>query len=643
MKIKSVRIENFRSFRDETISVNPYSCFVGPNGAGKSTILTALNVLFREQANSVTDPTKLADEDYFCRDTSMPARITATFCDLSEEAKADLADYVRQDELVVTAEACFDDNSRCGVVKHFGQRLGMEPFCPFFDAAKRGDAAAVLAGIYDELRSKYKDLPPARSKDERAAALRAFEATHPGDCVLIPSEDNFYGFNSTGKLAKYVQWVYVPAVKDALDEQQDSKNTALGKLISRTIRSRLNLEGELADLKADTVTKYQEHLDRQKVVLGELSTSLQRTLADWAHPDVRLELQWVSDPNKAVVLQPPVAGIRTGEGSFVGSISRMGHGLQRSYLLALLHELAGADANGAPTLILGCEEPELYQHPPQARHLAEVFSSLADANNQILVTTHSPYFVRGNGFESVRLVRRTGSPSASVVRWLTFEAMRQRIQSAMATDKYRDVSGMVAKIHQALRPVLAEMFFAGIPVLVEGPEDVSYITTVLHRNDIWSDFRRLGCHLVPVNGKNQLVQPLAMAIELGIPVFVVFDADGDVCDEGRRNGHKIHNRALFSLLGSDAGPFPQATVWGDNYAIWPTNLADVVKGDLSTGVHTRLTNQARAHYGFEQGLNKDDLFIAEWLSAAYESGYKTASMDNLCDKILGFARKKAGV
>jgi predicted ATP-dependent endonuclease of OLD family len=45
MKIESVRIKNFRSFADETIPFNDYTCLVGPNGAGKSTIPCALILL----------------------------------------------------------------------------------------------------------------------------------------------------------------------------------------------------------------------------------------------------------------------------------------------------------------------------------------------------------------------------------------------------------------------------------------------------------------------------------------------------------------------------------------------------------------------------------------------------------------------
>jgi len=39
MKLESVRIQNFRSFKDETINFDNYNCFVGPNGAGKSTVM----------------------------------------------------------------------------------------------------------------------------------------------------------------------------------------------------------------------------------------------------------------------------------------------------------------------------------------------------------------------------------------------------------------------------------------------------------------------------------------------------------------------------------------------------------------------------------------------------------------------------
>lgn len=637
MRVKTIQIENFRSFLGETIHLNRYSCFVGPNGAGKSNVLAALNVFFQERGSSVTDVSKLVDEDYFGKNTANSIRITLTFCDLSANAEAELATYVRQEELVVTAEALFDEATGFGQVRHFGHRLGMEAFRPFFDAVKVGARAPDLNTIYNGLREEFEDLPTARSKDDKADALRAYESDHADQCVLIASEDDFYGINSTGKLAAFVQWVFVPAVKDASDEGQEAKNTALGKLIARAVRTRTNFDAELEALKSDTLEKYRELLDRNQASLTELSHALQRRLESWAHGNVRLDMEWVSDPAKSVVLQQPVAGIKTGEGDFLGSLARMGHGLQRSYLLALLQELANSEAQDAPTLILGVEEPELYQHPPQARHLADVFSELATGNNQVLVTTHSPLFVSGNGFENTRLVRAPSDGVGSKVKALRFENLCGRIRDALGQDQQRRIEGLVAKIHQALQPGIAEMFFARVPVLVEGLEDVSYITTELHLSEQWSDFRRLGCHLIPVNGKDKLIQPLAIAVELGLPVYTVFDADGDTQRADHLAKHERDNRALISLLGATHAPFPTTNVIEANHAIWPTNLGTVVKADFGEN-YDRFAEAARVSYAHEGGLEKHDLFIAEWVSAGRNENVASQTLQSLCTAILSFAR-----
>jgi putative ATP-dependent endonuclease of the OLD family len=637
VKIRKIRIENFRCFHDETIDLNRYSCFVGPNGAGKSTVLAALNVFFQERSGSATDITRLADEDYFSKSTRDPVRITLTFDELGQAALAELAAYARQGELVVTAEAIFDAATGHGAVRHFGQRLGMHAFRPFFDAEKAGAKAGELAPIYDDLRTQFGELPNARSKDDKAQALRDYEAAHPDQCVLIPSADDFYGVNSTGKLSPYVQWVYVPAVKDAGEESQEAKNTALGKLVARAVRTRTNFDAELETLKAETLTRYRELLARNQASLTEISQALQRRLESWAHPNVRLGMEWLSDPVKSVVVQPPVVGIKTGEGDFLGSLARMGHGLQRSYLLALLQELASSEAPDAPTLILGCEEPELYQHPPQARHLADVFTELATGNNQILVTTHSPLFVSGDGFENTRLVRRPADNAGAEVKALTFAGLCERIRIALREDPQLPVDGLVAKIHQALRPGISEMFFARVPVLVEGLEDASYITTELHLSGEWSEFRRLGCHLVPVNGKDKLIQPLAIAKELGLPVFVVFDADGDTVRQDHRVKHERDNRALISLLDQGYAPFPVQSVYGANHCIFQSNVGEAVRADFGPN-YDGLVNAARLRYAQEGGLEKHDLFIADWLAAARQAGLQSPTLRQLCTAILAFAR-----
>src|SRR5437879_2117643 len=111
MKIESVRIKNFRSFADVTIPFNDYTCLVGPNGAGKSTVLCALNVFFRETENVSTDLIQLSAEDFHQKNTNEAIEITVTFKDLTDEAEKDFSDYYRQNQLVVSAVATFDENT----------------------------------------------------------------------------------------------------------------------------------------------------------------------------------------------------------------------------------------------------------------------------------------------------------------------------------------------------------------------------------------------------------------------------------------------------------------------------------------------------------------------------------------------------
>lgn len=100
MKIKSVRIQNFRSFDDITIPFNNYACFVGPNGAGKSTVLTALNVFFREYENYPTDLSQLDIEDFHCRNTDNPIRLQSRSPNLTRRLRRIFRTIIDKDYLL---------------------------------------------------------------------------------------------------------------------------------------------------------------------------------------------------------------------------------------------------------------------------------------------------------------------------------------------------------------------------------------------------------------------------------------------------------------------------------------------------------------------------------------------------------------
>ena len=636
MRIHSVRIENFRSFKDERVLFNDYACLVGPNGAGKSNVLTALNVFFRESDGTPTDLGKLDQEDFHYKNTDNPIKITVTFTDLSEEAKEDFSDYVRQDLLVVSAEATFDKAAGEAEVKQYGQRLGMRAFVPFFQAESEGAKVPELKKIYMGFQDIHKGLPAPGTKAAMIKALQEYEKQRPADCELISSNDQFYGFSrGIDRLEKYIQWVYVPAVKDATSEQVESRNSALGKLLARTVRSKINFDESVHELRVGVQEQYQELLDGNQDVLNEISESLQARLAEWAHPDARLRLQWKQDPGKSVRVEEPWAHILAGEGDFEGELARFGHGLQRSYILALLQELSGTADNKGPTLILACEEPELYQHPPQARHLASVLNNLSRQNSQVIISTHNPLFVSGKGFEDVRMIRKKEGGSSSLVYHMSFDSITSAVADATGKAPAR-VKGTLARIHQTLQPALNEMFFTQRLILVEGLEDKAYLQSYFDLLNKSDEFRRLGCHIVPANGKSELLRPLVISKHMKIPTYLVFDADtGKNGSSGRRAMHENDNKALLKLLGETEGDvFPDNTIWGKGFTIWPSDIGTVVKEEIGAEDWQRYTDRAYQHYGQVGGLKKNSLHIGASLAFAWDDGKRSESLERLCREIL---------
>ncbi len=370
----------------------------------------------------------------------------------------------------------------------------------------------------------------------------------------------------------------------------------------------------------------------QQEALTDLSKTLSRRVAEWSHPDATVRLEWHQDPERAVRIEDPIARMLAGDRDFEGNLARFGHGLQRSYLLALLHELASSDDAAAPTLVLGCEEPELYQHPPQARHLAHILRQLAEGNAQILVSTHSPLFVSGEVFEDVRMVRRGASPSGSSVAAVTLKEIADAEAQASGKPPLRP-SGMLAKLHQALQPVLNEMFFSSQLVLVEGPEDVAYLTTALHYLNLWEEIRRRGAQIIYANGKSEMLRPLLIARCMNIPTFVLFDADTDARAD-RWPQHEAENKALLTALGvTPVEPKPTAVLWGQNFVVWPTQLCEIVADEIGRDVWDAKRAEADRHYSQAGNLGKNTLHVAFTLLKCFEAGKSSASLERLCKAV----------
>ena len=471
-------------------------------------------------------------------------------------------------------------------------------------------------------------------------ALRKYEEEHPKLCEPLESNDQFYGWSKGANLLEqHCQWVYIPAVKDPTEEQQEGKNTALGTLLQRTIRSKVDFKGLLEDLRRETGQKYQELLDGQQDILLGIGKTIQEKLRAWSHPGARVELLWHYDDSKSVSVADPMARAKIGEGDFLGEMVRLGHGMQRSFIVALLQVLSSTHEGEQPTLILGFEEPELYQHPPQARHLSSLLDELTKSDTQIIVTTHSPYFISAKGFESVRMTRSAGPHGKTVVTHLTYKTLSANLSKALATAPPPPTSIMAA-VEQIMRPSQNELFFSQVPVLVEGSEDIAFLSTHLHLSGKWSEFRRCGCHFIECGGKTNLSRPLAIAKGLGIPAYVVFDADCDKAVGRDKSKHETDNQCILNLCNLNADPLPDSAYFSESMVMWCNRIHDEIKDEIGAEKWDNAEMKARQDHALSDGVrHKNPLIISATLEQLWEEGIKSNLLEKLCEGLLEHARK----
>jgi hypothetical protein len=154
-----------------------------------------------------------------------------------------------------------------------------------------------------------------------------------------------------------------------------------------------------------------------------------------------------------------------------------------------------------------------------------------------------------------------------------------------------------------------------------------------------NEFRHHGCHIVPVEGKNKLIKPLAMAKLLDIPTMVIYDSDTDKTTEHEMSKHKKDNKAILALKGcSDEIEWPDKTIIRDGLTAWQTNLTVEIMNELGASLKKH-EDAAALHYGNAGGLKKNPLAIAKTLELAWDDGIKSQLLIDLTERIVEFIKK----
>lgn len=529
VKIKKLCIENFRAIARFDEEIGPYTTFIGYNGGGKSSILHAVRWFFENFELTSTDvfSAGAGEPDL----TSLPdVKVTVTFDSLTDLDRENFGPYATGEEIVLT---------RVGGVGRPSKLYGERLVCASFKNIRNQKTVSAQRDLAKKLMKSdalFADLNinDKTPKQDLLQILDDWEADPQNRKHLesINDEDanHFFGAVGSDKLKIDSGFVFIPAAPDLTGQFDISgKGSALQLLLGDILKG----------VVAKSISSWTE---RNQSVLNELEKTVSEAAADRLNeragqvnhhlgqylPGVEIEFEvglqdWAPKAN-------PVAQSRMRRGERDFFIESEGHGVQRATLLALLQ--ATAESRTAPestgdqdrnneqnhpgdqrsSLIVFVEEPEVYQHPVQARMMARSFANAARTGNvQFVLATHSPYFLDPNEIHNT--FRVENFPTGS-------KANRPNLHGVLAE---KNTNGELDKYF--LESVI-ESLFSRAALVVEGDTERAIFDTV-PCGDNGITLRDLGISVAVAAGSNSLLDMAQLIHDFGVPIFVVRDGDSD--------------------------------------------------------------------------------------------------------------------
>ena len=356
-RIEHLRVRNYRALQDvEFKNITPLMVLLGPNGSGKSTVFDVFNFLsecFQYGLRHAWDRRGRARE-LKTRGQDGPIVIEIKY---REQPKSPL----------ITYHLAINESGRGPVVEEewLEWRRGKQVGRPFrFLDYRRGQGRAASGDMPDEQDERVET--PLRSADLIAVNTLGQFAEHPRVAALREF--------ITGWYVSYL------SIEDTRGQPEAGPQERLSKTGD-------NLPNVIQYLK-------EQHPDRLDQIFETLRQRVPRleTVQAEQMQDGRLLLQIKDAPFDRPVMSRYVSD---------GTLKML------SYLVVLM--------DPEPPQFIGIEEPENFLHPRLLLELAEECRS-ASERSQLLVTTHSPFFLNGLKPEEVRVIYRAENGYSEVIR-----------------------------------------------------------------------------------------------------------------------------------------------------------------------------------------------------------------------------------
>jgi predicted ATPase len=364
-RIEYLRVQNYRALRDvEFKNITPLMVLLGPNGSGKSTVFDVFNFLsecFQHGLRYAWGRRGRA------RELRTRGQVGPVVVDIKYREQ--------KNHPLITYHLAIDEGPRGPFVAEewLQWRRGQygKPF-RFLDY-RHGKGSAVSGETPEDQDQRVET--PLRSADLIAVNMLGQFAEHPRVAALREFITNWY--------------VSYLSIEDTRGQPEAGPKERLSK-------SGDNLANVVQFLKEQHPRRLEEIFE----VLRRRVPRLQEVEAE-PMPNGRLLLQIKDAPFDRSILSRYASD---------GTLKML------SYLVVLL--------DPEPPQFIGVEEPENFLHPRLLPELAEECRATS-ANAQLLVTTHSPFFINGLRPEEVRVIYRDERGFSRVRRAVDVPGVRE--------------------------------------------------------------------------------------------------------------------------------------------------------------------------------------------------------------------------
>jgi|SRR5690554_956462 len=225
----------------------------------------------------------------------------------------------------------------------------------------------------------------------------------------------------------------------------------------------------------------------------------------------------------------------------------LGTGQQQILALSFAHAYAKSFLGQG--LIFVIDEPEAHLHPLAQKWLAKKMFQMAQDGLQIVITSHSPFFINLDFLDGINLVRKKEQTETISINARTLAEYCKETGALKANE------GTIIPFYSGnSTPDILNGFFANKVILVEGPTEEFALPILLE--SVGLDTLEKGIAIISVNGKGNLSKWWRFFTCYQIPTFVCFDNDATNDDNGnkRKDALKaigIPEEELGNLLSID--------------------------------------------------------------------------------------------